>query len=336
MKSSIFMEGEKFTETDFNREEDFENLIIKKSKTLFGNNSIYFNLKNKIKSQSLGNSIPDGFLFDFKDKENPEFYIVEAELAKHDFFRHIFPQITKFFAFFKNSKSRNELIDTLFNYIKLDTKLEKEFNTYLDKGELYKALKEIIENSQHILIVIDENKSEFQEIMETYTDTWDKMVKIEILKQYTANEKTILTLNPDFEDIELIGSLAQEETIEKYTENFHLEDTENNVKETYQIIKENTLKLSSNIKVNPQRYYIALRDRKNFAYLSFGKKKIQIAVMLPFEVGQKIVKNHKIKEFTEGIQKFYGSASFQITIEDKANIEEVLSLLDVAYKHQIK
>lgn len=100
MKSSIFMNGEKFTETDFNRESDFENLVVQKSKLLFGENTIYFNLKNKIKSQSLGNSIPDGFLFDFKDKENPEFYIVEVELAQHDFFKHIFPQITKFFAFF--------------------------------------------------------------------------------------------------------------------------------------------------------------------------------------------------------------------------------------------
>lgn len=47
--------------------------------------------------------------------------------------------------------------------------------------------------------------------METYTDTWDKIVKIEILKQYSANEKTIFTLNPDFEDIELVEPLAQEE-----------------------------------------------------------------------------------------------------------------------------
>jgi len=50
MKSAIFMDGEKFTETEFNRREDFENLIIEKSKTLFGLNTIYFDLKNKIKS----------------------------------------------------------------------------------------------------------------------------------------------------------------------------------------------------------------------------------------------------------------------------------------------
>jgi len=336
MKSAIFMDEEKFIETEFRKEEEFENLLVRKSKTLFGANSIYFNLKNKIESESLGNSIPDGFLFDFRDKENPEFYIVEAELAKHDFFRHILPQVTKFFGFFKNSKSRNDLIGILYSYIKLDDKLEKEFSAYLGKGELYKALKEIIENSQNILIVIDENKPEFQGIMEIHKDTWDKMVKIEILKQYTANDKIILTLNPDFEDIELIGSPVQDETAKKYTENFHIEDIEENIQETYKMIKDNIQKLNTNIRINPQRYYIALRDRKNFAYLSFGKKKIKIAVMLPLETGQKMIKNHKIKEFTEGIQRFYGSASFQITLEDKKNIEEVFVLLEMAYKHQIK
>ena len=330
------MDGEKFTEIDFNREEDFENLVIEKSKILFGANTIYFNLKNKIKSQSLGNSIPDGFLFDFKDKENPEFYLVEVELAKHDFYKHVFPQITKFFAFFKNSKSRGELVETLFNYIKLNPNLEQEFKNYLGKGELYKALKEIIENSQHILIVIDENKLEFQEIMETYTDTWDKIVKIEILKQYTANKKRIFTLNPDFEDIELVEPLAQEESEEKYTESFHLEDINEDTKKLYQEIKENMLKLDSNIRINPQKYYISLRDKKNFTYLSFRKKKIKIAVMLPYEIGQKMIKHHKLRQFTEGIQKFYGSPSFEVTLENQSNIEEVLNLLKEAYNHQNK
>ena len=41
-----------------------------------------------------------------------------------------------------------------------------------------------------------------QEVFETYTDTWDKMVKVEILKQYTADQKTIFTMNPDFEEID--------------------------------------------------------------------------------------------------------------------------------------
>jgi hypothetical protein len=91
----------------------------------------------------------------------------EVELAKHDFYKHIFPQITKFFAFFKNSGSRNNLIDKLFQLIKSNQKLEEDFKNYLGKKEVYKALKDTIESSQNILLVIDDPKPELPAIFET-------------------------------------------------------------------------------------------------------------------------------------------------------------------------
>ena len=100
------MDGKKFEETEFKTEADFENIVKENSKKLFGEKTIYFEIKSKVDTKALGATIPDGFLFDFKDAENPEFYMVEVELARHDFYKHMFPQITKFFAFFKNSKSR--------------------------------------------------------------------------------------------------------------------------------------------------------------------------------------------------------------------------------------
>jgi len=175
MKSAIYMDGNRFVESGFKSEDDLEKVIKDNYKTLFGIETVYFDLKNKIDSKSLGSSVPDGFLFDFKDKENPEFYLVEVELERHDFYKHIFPQITKFFAFFKNSISRNNLIEKLFHYLKSNGPLEDEFKKYLGKREIYKALKDVIENSQNILLILDENKPELQEVIETYTDTWDKI-----------------------------------------------------------------------------------------------------------------------------------------------------------------
>ena len=154
MKLSIYFEGNKFNETEFGREETLENIVKNNFKTLFGEEAIYFDLKNKIKTKTLGASIPDGFLFDFKNKEDIQFYLVEVELAEHDFEQHIFPQIKKFFAFFKNPKSREELISRLFNFIKSNPKIESEFKNYLGTKEIYKTLKDVIENSQNILLII--------------------------------------------------------------------------------------------------------------------------------------------------------------------------------------
>ena len=336
MKSAIYMDGEKFVETEFKTEEDFEKVVRENSKTLFGSKTIYFEIKNKVDTKSLGATIPDGFLFDFRDMENPEFYLVEVELAKHDFYKHIFPQITRFFAFFKNSKSRSDLIDRLFSFIKSNSKVEEEFKSFLGKKEIYKALKEMMENSQNILIVIDENKPEFQEIMETYTDTWDKIVKLEILKQYTANKKTIFTLNPDFEDIGFVEPLAQEETEERYTESFHTEDVELKITSVYEKIKSAVLKMDSSIQVNPQKYYISLRKNRNFVFVKIKKKKMHIVVMLPYERGTSLIKKHKVTQLAESVQNFYNGPCFKVTLENDENLDEILRIIEEAYNQQNK
>ncbi|PIN89549.1 hypothetical protein COU57_06145 [Candidatus Pacearchaeota archaeon CG10_big_fil_rev_8_21_14_0_10_32_14] len=334
MKSAIYTEGNKFEETIFELEEDLELKIVENSKLLFGKKTIYFDIKNKIDTKSLGATIPDGFLFDFRDKEAPEFYLVENELAKHDFYKHIFPQITKFFAFFKNPKSRDNLIEKLFSFIKSNAKIEEEFKKYLGNKEIYRTLKEIIENSQNILIVIDENKPEFDEVMETYTDTWDKMVRIEIFKEYKAGNKSIFTLNPDFEDIGFIEPSYKDEVEEKYTESFHLDGTEEKVKRIYQKIKEEMLKINSSLIFNPQKYYISIRDKKNFAYFHIKRKKVKITLMLPYEKGVEKIKNHRLRKYTEGIERFYGGNSFEITIEEEKNLSEVIDLILESYQKQ--
>jgi len=125
------MNDKKFDETEFKSEEEFEKIVKDHFKTLFGAKTIFFDIKSKIDSKTLGSAIPDGFLFDFKDEENPEFYLVEVELQKHDFYKHIFPQITRFFAFFKNVASRNNLVEKLFSFVKSSPELEQEFKQYL-------------------------------------------------------------------------------------------------------------------------------------------------------------------------------------------------------------
>ena len=335
MKSAIYMDGKKFAETEFKYEADFERIVKENSKTLFGEKTVFSDLKNKVETKTLGSAVPDGFLFDFKDEENPEFYLVEVERKEHDFYKHIFPQITKFFAFFKNTASRNNLIDKLFHLIKSDAKLEAEFKQHLGKREIYKALKDIIENSQNILLILDENKPELQEVFETYTDTWDKMVKVEILKQYTADEKTIFTTNPDFEEIGLELPTDEAEVQEaKYTENYHLEDVDRNIVSIYEKIKISMLSLDPNIKINPQKYYISLRKKRNFAYIEFSRKKLRLVIMLPYATGSSLIIKHKITEPSQSIQDWYGFPCFKVTLENEDNLEEIIKTLEEAYKQQ--
>lgn len=48
MKSAIYMDGNRFVESGFKTEDDLEKIVIDNYKTIFGGETIYFNLKNKI------------------------------------------------------------------------------------------------------------------------------------------------------------------------------------------------------------------------------------------------------------------------------------------------
>lgn len=320
------MDGQKFIESEFRLEEDFEKVVKNNSKTIFGSRTIYFDLKNKIDSKTLGATIPDGFLFDFKDINNPEFYLVEVELEKHDFDRHIFPQIKKFFSFFKNDKSRNELTEKLFNFIKSNKTIEDEFNLYLGKKEVYKTLKDIIESSQNILLIIDELKPQFEETADTITE-WAKFVKVEVLKQFVANGKSIFVLNPDFEDVGAIDLPQEPEEKNYYSEEFHKNFVDKEIINVYEKIKKEILDFDPTVKINPQKYYISFKNSGNFAFIRTRRRKLHITIMLPLEIGKKKIHHHKITELAPSVQKFYNGPCFRVTIEKDFELEEVISLL---------
>jgi len=334
METVIYQNGIRYSEKEYKLEADFEKLVVDNSKTFFGEKTIYIDAKKKIDNNSLGGVIPDGFLFDFSDKKNSEFYLVEVELAKHSFFGHIFPQITKFFAFFKNPSSQGKLIEKIYSIFDNDDELRQELKMKIGKKEIFKFLKDTIENSQNILLIIDGEKKELPEITETYADTWGKMVKVAILKEYKTNGSTgnsIFSLSPDFENIENIDIVSenQDEQKEKsvYTEQFHLEDINEDTLSTYNELKEKLLDKIPTLNFNSQRYYISLRKKRNFAFLKIRKKKIGIIAMLKEEKIREKIKKHEVTTLTESVQKFYNGPCARIEITDNKNLDEIIDLL---------
>lgn len=326
----LFLNDKIFTLFQFEKENDFELEVVKNSKKFFGKNSIYIDAKKKIHTISLGNSIPDGFLFDMSDKKNPEFYIVEVELASHDFYRHIFPQITKFFGFFKNHKGQNDLIEKIFSHINEDDEVRKEFKKYLGEKEIYKFIKDTIEKSQNILLVIDGDKKELPEIMETYTETWGKMVKLIQIKKYSNLTESIYTMHPDFENIEFAeieNEQEDDDIAQEYDESIHLEGVNEEIKNAYFKIKDYLLNIDPDLIFNPKKHYISIRKEKNIAFFILGRKKLKIVVLNPEEETRKIIKHHQIKSLTASVQKFWNGPSCAIILENEKNLDEVNILL---------
>jgi len=204
----------------------------------------------------------------------------------------------------------------------------------IGKKEIFKFIKDTIENSQNILLIIDGEKKELPEITETYTDTWGKIVKVAMLKEYRKNsspENPIFTLSPAFENIENIDIVSdkqdEKETKSAYTEQFHLEDINEDTFAIYKELKEKLVEKIPLLNFNSQRYYISLRLKKNFAFLKIRKKKIGIIALLAEEKIHEKISKHHVTSLSEGVQNFYNGPCARIEIINKKNLDEVIDLL---------
>lgn len=99
--SKIIHENDEYKVLEFSSEEDFEDEVMERYKMIFGEKSVYINLKKK-----LGDRICDGFVY---DKNLNRLIIVENELCIHDLWGHIIPQIIGFFNAIKTDDIKMKL-----------------------------------------------------------------------------------------------------------------------------------------------------------------------------------------------------------------------------------
>jgi predicted transport protein len=332
---SLFRKNRRYTKYEYLKEAEFEDDIVKHSKVFFGEKTIYIDAKKKLSTESLGGTIPDGFFFDLSDKDDPQFYIVEVELVKHSFFSHIFPQITKFFAFFKNPKQLKILTEKLFTIITEDATIHKEFKTLIGDIEIHKFITDILDNSQNILLIIDGDKRELPEITDTYSDTWGKMVKTLVIKKFIDGSDSVFTMDPEYEVLEYYTTPEFEDqgTI---TKEFHLEDVGENVRKVFGKIESSLVKIDESLMLNPQKYYISIRSKKNICFIKFRKKKIRLIVMLPEESIRQQISAHDVLPLSSGVQAFYNGECAAIDIHNTLKFQEIIKIIQDANNYSIK
>ena len=329
----LYYQNKKLSEQQFKSESEFENIIVENSKLFFGNSSIFIDTKKKIDSKFLGGTIPDGFLIDLSDIENPEFYIVEVELASHDFYKHIFPQLTKFFSFFKNPQSISELVEKIFTIINSNSEYKRSLKSLIKSPEIYKYLKDLIENSHNVLLIIDGDKEELPEIMETYTDTWGSMVSLMIVKKFKHKDEIVYSVHPDFNDIQYAdaeaSTLKGKGAVVFPTEEKKLERTTQEAKAAYLKIKEEILKINPEVIFNPQRYYLSVSFVRNIAFYKFRRKKIRVVLMLPENEIRELIKHHTIIPLSASVQKFYNGTCCAVDIMDSEHLDEIVTAFKI-------
>ena len=92
---NILLGDKVFTPYLYKKEEEFEKRVAALADQLFGEQSIYLDVKKRLKSKSFL-VVPDGFLVDMTLPASPKFYVVENEISTHDPIQHIGYQLLRF------------------------------------------------------------------------------------------------------------------------------------------------------------------------------------------------------------------------------------------------
>jgi predicted transport protein len=147
--------------TPKDEEKEFHPLIKEHSKEIFGEDSLYFDVKHKLISRSGIGSIPDAYVISLSKPY--DWYIVEIELASHRVYEHIVPQISKFISGIENLRSQREVRDVLYKEITQDKVLKACVQKMIHPEEIHRFLSSLVSKSPRIAIIIDEVTDEVRE-----------------------------------------------------------------------------------------------------------------------------------------------------------------------------
>jgi len=207
----LLLNNKVYSYYEYPLEKEFEQIIVEKSAQIFGQNSIYIDIKKRIGDSIL--TIPDGYLIDFSFQADPRLYIIENELSSHDPYRHIGSQILKFAISYKESGRKIKAF--LYEHLAIAGKLafaeeQIKHTKYRNIDDFLESL--IFEKPVAAIVVIDQTTPELENVLSQLTMSTDILE----FQTFKCGEECIYKFTPFNAEIrdaieELGNSLKPEE-----------------------------------------------------------------------------------------------------------------------------
>jgi len=197
----LITENKTYKYYEYNKEIEFEKVIVDNSHHIFGKNTVYIDIKKKIGDNIV--TIPDGYLIDFSFTEKPRLYIIENEISTHDPYKHIGSQLLKFGISYKAS-GRNikkfilNFLEQNQNYFDFVEKRSKQAG-YRNIDAFLDAL--IFDIPVAAIVIIDKASTELENVLSQLTMDTD----IIEFQTFTDNNERIhkfIPFNEEIRDIE--------------------------------------------------------------------------------------------------------------------------------------
>ncbi len=188
----LILENRRFIASQFDSENELEQVVINNSEYFFGPSSVYFP-QTWMKTTDGYGTVPDGIAINIAAKK---WYIVEAELGKHNVWTHIAPQVSKEIVAATNPASRRILIELVIEKIKNEKSIQEKFaDEGIDDINIRQVLDKAIESDPIIGMPIDLVSSDLR----NWASTLKYHVKLWIVKKHVefGNPQVIMYEFPE-------------------------------------------------------------------------------------------------------------------------------------------
>ena len=156
----LITKSTRFIQAPFDSEAELEQVVIDNSGSIFGPSSIYLQKALILTPDGFG-TIPDGFAFDLSKKQ---WFIVEAELAKHNIWTHIAPQVAKQITAASKPESKRYLVERVVSLFREDQEVRDKFEEEgIELIDIRKVLDQILATQPFLGMPIDSVSSDLRE-----------------------------------------------------------------------------------------------------------------------------------------------------------------------------
>ena len=173
----LVVDGVKYELWISSTEDEFEQVVKEHAQDIFGEQSIYLDLKQKLKSVSGIGSIPDGFVIILGD--SPHWHIVEVELSSHPLHEHIVSQVSRFITGINNWSTQREIARAIYEEITRDGFLKLKVEQVIGSTEIYKFLSDLISKPPILTIIIEKNTEGLRDAISTLAHPEIKVVEFQ-------------------------------------------------------------------------------------------------------------------------------------------------------------